>query len=83
MTRMTRNGISTTTTPGQEQYEPFTYRSGRKAVDMVQYDFRHPAYGLFSCTARTLEDCRAKRDAWVDAQVAKPTPLTELNSFFA
>ena len=77
---MTENGISTTTKPGQEQYEYFKTpkRPGKPGQKRVQYDFRHKAYGLFSCVAKTLEEARAKRDAWVDEQIAKPTRLTEL-----
>lgn len=62
---MTQNGISTTAT-GEEQYETFT-ANGKKRY---QYDYRHPNGKLFSCVARTLEDCRAKRDAWIEKMEA-------------
>lgn len=58
---MTENGISTTQAPGQEQYEYFT-AMGKKRV---QYDYRHTNGKLFSCLAKNLEECRAKRDAWI------------------
>jgi len=63
---MTQNGISTTTTPGQEQYEEFS-RRGRdgKRKAFVQYDYRSPDGVLFSCIKPTLEACRTKRDAWL------------------
>ncbi len=40
-TKLTTNGVSTTTTPGTEQYEVFYtgYRSRRKKH--YQYDYRH------------------------------------------
>ena len=63
-TRMTENGVSTTQ-KGQEQYEPFVIstRSKRKAV---QYDYRSAETGeLFTIVRPTLEQCRAKRDAWL------------------
>ena len=63
-TRMTVNGVSTTTTPGIEQYEIFyigyLHRSKR-----YQYDYRHPDGELFSCVASTLTECRRKRDEWL------------------
>ena len=47
-TRMTANGVSTTTTPGSEQYEVFYtgYRTRRKKH--YQYDYRHTDGELFS-----------------------------------
>ena len=58
---MTENGISTTTSNGQEQYETFI-ANGKKRY---HYDYRHTNGKLFSCVAKTLADCRAKRDAWI------------------
>lgn len=68
-TKMTNHGISTTTRPGQEQYEE--YYNGRQF--MVQYDYRDMNGKLFSCVARTLELARAKRDAWL----AKVEPVEQ------
>ena len=55
--------------PGQEQYEEYTVPArlsrDRKAHKRFQYDYRHTDGRLFACTAPTLEDCRAKRDAWL------------------
>ena len=39
-TRMTANGVSTTTTPGTEQYEVF-YIGFRPRRKRYQYDYRH------------------------------------------
>ena len=74
-TKLTANGVSTTTTPGTEQplarrpngrqYEVFYtgYRSHRKKH--YQYDYRHTDGELFSCMADTLSNCRHRRDEWL------------------
>ncbi len=62
MTRMTINGVSTTTERGSEQYENF--RVGRKTY--CQYDYRHTDGELFSVVRTTLEQCREARDKWLD-----------------
>ena len=64
-TRMTANGVSTTTTPSTEQYEAFyTGRSRRKKH--YQYDYRHTDGELYSCVADTLSECRRRRDEWLN-----------------
>ena len=63
-TRMTANGVSTTTTPGTEQYEVF-YIGFRPRRKRYQYDYRHTDGELFSCVAPTLTECRRKRDEWL------------------
>ena len=65
MTKMTVNGVSTTTAPGTEQHETFTRRVGRKSKKYVQYDYRHTDGQLFSCIKPTLDACRASRDEWL------------------
>lgn len=71
---MTENGISTTKAPGQEQYEFYTVPArmsrDRKAHKRCQYDYRAPDGELFSCTALTIEECRAKHDAWLAERAA-------------
>ena len=69
--KMTKNGLSTTKTPGQEQYQKFTGKEGGgfRSKPYVQYDYRHPDGELFSCVKPTLESCRAARDAWLDRKV--------------
>ena len=64
MTRMTKNGISTTLA-GQEQYETFYLRQREKRVSRVMYDYRKEDGELFSVVAPTLEECRKKRDEWL------------------
>lgn len=48
--------------PGEEQYEVFTSRIGKR---MVQYDYRDNDGTLFSCVRRTLGDCRNARNIWL------------------
>ena len=64
-TKMTKNGVTTTNTIGQEQYEEFEMTIGRTKKTLVQYDYRHTNGSLFSCVKNTLEMCRAARDAWI------------------
>lgn len=70
-TRMTANGVSTTTTPGTEKYEVFYtgYRTRRKKH--YQYDYRHTDGELFSCVAPTLKECRQRRDEWLSTRNKK------------
>jgi hypothetical protein len=56
--------------PGGEQYE--TYRPAiRGAGKRTQYDYRHHDGTLFSCVKRTLAECRAARDRWIDDREGK------------
>jgi len=71
MTAMTVNGVSTTRKPGQEQYETFMRKVGRKSKRFVQYDFRDHDGELFGCIRPTLAECRKARDAWVDAKTGR------------
>lgn len=64
MTKMTVNGVTTTKTPGQEQYEKFSRKIGRKTKTFYSYDYRSLDGELFSCIKPTLEACRAARDEW-------------------
>ena len=65
MTKMTKNGVSTTAAPGQEQCENSTPKVGRQVKRYVQSDCRHTDGELFSCVRPTLDACRAARDAWL------------------
>jgi len=49
---------------GEENYTMFTL-SHRPDSEFCQYDYRHKDGELFSTVAPTLEQCRAKRDKWV------------------
>lgn len=75
---MTEGAVSTTQA-GQEQYEEFKTRLGRKTVKRVQYDYRTPDGELFSCVGADLAACRAKRDAWLAARGAKVSDAVDTN----
>ena len=66
MTMLTMHGVTTTKSPGQEQYETFTRKVGRKSKKYVAYDYRHIDGELFSCVKPTLDDCKAARDTWLE-----------------
>lgn len=60
--------------PGKEQFEDFILTRhltrDRKEAKRVQYDYRTPAGELFSCVAKTLDEARARRDAWLAEKAA-------------
>jgi len=51
---------------GEENYTTF-YPSHRPNTLYYQYDYRDRSGKLFSTVARTLEQCREKRDKWLIA----------------
>ncbi|HBU12703.1 MAG TPA: hypothetical protein DEB31_08260 [Clostridiales bacterium] len=65
---MTIKGVTTTNTLGQEQYEMFTRKIGRKTKRYCAYDYRHLDGELFTCVKPTLAACRTARDNWVAAK---------------
>lgn len=69
-TRMTINGVSTCTTLGAEKYEKF-HIGRRPRKTMIQYDYRHTDGELFSTVAPTLEQCREKRNLWLNNKESK------------
>lgn len=70
-TRMTVNGVSVCPT-GEERYEYFIPAFARRTKKrFCQYDYRHTGGELFSCVASTLEECRAKRDEWLQRKTDK------------
>ena len=70
MTKMNDNNGCSICAAGSENYETFSTRIGRKRVKRVQYDYRHTDGELFSCIGGTLEDCRQRRDKWLNAKKA-------------
>ena len=68
-TKMTANGVSTTTTPGTEQYEVFYTGYRTRRMKRYQYDYRHTDGELFSCVAPTLKECRQRRDEWLNKKI--------------
>ncbi|WP_418696670.1 DUF3873 family protein [Bacteroides sp.] len=63
-TRMTVNGVSTCQAAGTEKYEKFSF-SHRPRKTYIQYDYRDTDGTLFSTVCPTLEECRNKRDEWL------------------
>lgn len=63
------NGCSTCPI-GQEHYEKFSARVGRKVISHYQYDYRHTDGQLFSTVADTLEKARKKRDEWLSKKLS-------------
>ncbi len=59
--------------PGQEQHEYFygPKRPGKPAPKHCQYDYRHHDGELFSCIAPTLEAARARKQDWLNLNVAR------------
>ena len=62
-TKMTVTGVSVCPT-GEERHEYFT-------PAFAQYDYRHTDGELFSCVAPTLEECRRRRDQWLNKKTNK------------
>jgi len=61
MTKLTKNGVTTTKKNGEENYESFQNRK----KTFIQYDYRHTNGKLFSIVKPTLEKCREARDQWL------------------
>lgn len=68
-TKLTANGISTTSTPGTEQYEVFYTGYGTRRKKHCQYDYCHTDGELFSCVAGTLKECRQRRNEWLNKKI--------------
>lgn len=64
-TKLTKNGVSTTITPDTEQYERFISAQRGKRTVFYQYDYRATDGSLFSTVAKTLKECRQRRDEWL------------------
>lgn len=68
-TRMTVNGVSVCPTR-EELYEYFILAFARRTKkQFCQYDYRHEDGELFSCVAPTLEECRHRRDQWLNKKI--------------
>lgn len=70
MESITKNGVSTTTEKGQEQYARFVAGAFRGTI-YFQYDYRHTDGELFSTVAKSLEECRRRRDEWLQKKNCK------------
>lgn len=70
-TKMTVNGVSVCPI-GEERHEYFTPAFARRTKKrFCQYDYRHTDGELFSCVASTLEECRRRRDEWLQLKTSK------------
>jgi hypothetical protein len=49
---------------GQENYTTFIAGAFR-GTEYFQYDYRHTDGELFSTVAKSLEECRKRRDEWL------------------
>ena len=68
MQSLNRNGVSITQAPGEEKfvkYRPVAF----KGRIFYQYDYRHTDGELFSTVAKTLAECRHRRDKWIENDV--------------
>lgn len=71
MSEMTMNGISVCPR-GEERFEYFTLTYARRTGKRYcQYDYRTEDGELFSCVAPTLEECRRRRDQWLNKKTDK------------
>lgn len=70
MESITKNGVSTTTEKGQEKYVKCVLGAFR-GTEYFQYDYRHTDGELFSTVAQSLEECRRRRDEWVQKKNCK------------
>ena len=71
---MTINGVSTCQAAGTEKYESFQMSIGRKRRTFVQYDYRHTDGELFSTVAKTLGECRRRRNEWIEKKERSNNP---------
>ena len=69
MESLNKNGVSTSQEPGQEKYVTFIAGAFR-GTEYFQYDYRHTDGELFSTVAKTLEECRKRRDEWLSRKNA-------------
>lgn len=55
---------------GQENYIAFIAGAFR-GTEYYQYDYRHTDGKLFSTVAKSLEECRKRRDEWLTGKLKK------------
>ena len=64
MQSLNKNGVSITQTPEEEKFVKCRLGAFREQI-YFQYDYRHTDGELFSTVAKTLDECRRRRDEWV------------------
>ena len=62
MQSLNKNGVSITQAPGEEKFVKCCLGAFRV---YFQYDYRHTDMELFSTVAKTLAECRRRRDGWI------------------
>ena len=67
METLNKNGVSITQTPGEEKYVKCCLGAFRGQI-YYQYDYRHTDGELFSTVAKTLDECRKRRNEWLKKQ---------------
>lgn len=67
-TNSTNNKGCSTCEQGKENYTTFIAGASR-GTEYYQYDYRHTDGKLFSTVAKSLEECRRKRDEWLAQKV--------------
>lgn len=65
MQSLNKNGVSITLIPGEEKFVKCRL-STFKGQTFYQYDYRHTDMELFSTVAKTLDECRRRRDEWIE-----------------
>lgn len=58
------NGYAPEYVPGEEKFVKCSLGAFRGQI-YFQYDYRHTDGELFSTVAKTLDECRRRRDEWV------------------
>ena len=68
MQSLNKNGVSITQTAGEEKFVKCCLGAFRGQI-YFQYDYRHTDgelfSTLFSTVAKTLDECRRRRDGWI------------------
>ena len=70
MQSLNKNGVSITQTPGEEKYVKCCLGAFRGQI-YFQYDYRHTDGELCSMVAKTLAECRRKRDEWIAKKITE------------
>ncbi len=65
MQSLNRNGVSITQTLGEEKFVKCRLGAFKGQI-FYQYDYRHTDGELFSTVAKTLAECRRRRDKWIE-----------------
>ena len=73
MQSLNRNGVSITQTPGEEKFVKFRPCAFRGQA-FYQYDYRHTDGELFSTVAKTLAECRRRRNEWIEKKERSNNP---------